>query len=485
MNLFISSVVLLGAARITIAAELSVFQPSEIKSDLALVRSALEEAHADLYRYTSKTELEREWDRVSKAIDRPMTALEFYRLLAPVLALIKDGHLGWGISPEVRTYLESIPILPLGVRLIEKTPSVFRDLSDSSPSAAGFEIVSVNDVDARKLVDDMWIRQMGDGDVASSRARGVGANFSRELIRTSNIRPPYRLKLRKSKSDEIESREYAGLLSSEVTQRWRAHWPNDIEMRTERPLSELRFFDDDRIGYIRIPSFGGSEADAKRRDLRGFFAKSFSQLKEKKSRALIVDVRDNGGGEDEAGQILASYLIDKPFRYYRDLTIRNTAFKFSEFITSPDPVPAEMVSRGTDGKLHFTGHPNLGIKSIREPGFRESLFILMNGASFSTAGEFLTAIRSKRTATFIGEESAGAYSGNNSGFEPAITLPNTKLVLRIPLVAYYLDISDKYPIRRGVIPDRTVQYTIEDMINGVDKELEVALAAARESVSAK
>ena len=89
------------------------------------------------------------------------------------------------------------------------------------------------------------------------------------------------------------------------------------------------------------------------------------------------------------------------------------------------------------------------------------------------------------TATFIGEESGAAYGGNNSGFEPAITLPNTKLVLRIPLVAYYLDISDKYPIRRGVIPDQTVQYTIEDMISGVDKELEVALAAARESVSAK
>lgn len=68
-------------------------------------------------------------------------------------------------------------------------------------------------------------------------------------------------------------------------------------------------------------------------------------------------------------------------------------------------------------------------------------------------------------------------------FEPAITLPDTKLILRIPLVAYYLDVSDKYPVRRGVLPDQQVQYTIDEMIGGVDKELETALALARESVA--
>src|SRR5207248_5840535 len=94
-------------------------------------------------------------------------------------------------------------------------------------------------------------------------------------------------------------------------------------------------------------------------------------------------------------------------------------------------------------------------------------------------------VRSKRQATFIGEESGGAFGGNNSGFEPAITLPNSKLVLQIPLLAYFVDVSDKYPAARGILPDRPVQPTIEDMVGDVDRELEVALSLARTSISAK
>ncbi|HJT82056.1 MAG TPA: S41 family peptidase [Chthoniobacterales bacterium] len=463
------------------AAELSLFQPNDLKSDLALVRSALEEAHPDLYRYTEKAELDRAWDRAAAGLDHPMTALEFYNHVAPVLALVKDGHLGWSHSAEVTAYLDEIPVLPLGVRLLGRRPMVFRDLSNSGPSLAGFEIVSVNGTPAAKLVEEMWSRQMGDGDVVSSRGNGVGAGFVRQLVSVCNLRPPYEVVFHRSQADRSETRRFDGRLPADLTSFWRMLWPNDPEMRKERPPAELEFLDDGRIARMRVPSFGGSAADAKRRDLRGFFADAFVQIKTKQTQALIIDVRDNGGGEDEAGQILASYLIDKPFRYYRDLTVRGTSFKFADYISSPDPIPAEMISKGEDDRLHLTGHPNLGMKTPREPGFSGKLFLLINGGSFSTTGEFLSIIRSKRPATFIGAEAGAGFSGNNSGFEPAITLPATKLILRIPLVGYYLDVSTNYPSRRGVLPDNAVRYSIDEMIAGTDKELELALSLARKA----
>jgi hypothetical protein len=467
------------------AADLPAFQPSDLKSDFALVRSALEEAHPDLYRYTGKVEMDRAWDRAAAGLDHPMTALEFYRYASPVLALIKDGHLGWSMSDEVSAYLDEIRVLPLGIRMIGKTPMVFRDLSKSGSDLAGLEVTSVNGVPAPNLVDEMWARQMGDGDVVSSRGHGVGAGFSRQLVSVGDLRPPYEVVFYDPKAGKPETRRFEGRLPADLTSFWRLMWPNDIEMRKERPLSELEFYDDDRIARMRVPSFGTSETDAKRRDLRGFFAQAFATFKTKQTRALIIDVRDNGGGEDEAGQVLASYLIDKPFRYYRDLTIRGTSFSFDKYITSPDPVPDGMVSKGDDGRLHLTGHPNLGLKTPGEPMFGGKLFLIMNGASFSTTGEFLSTIRSKRPATFIGEESAAGFTGNNSGFEPELTLPATKLRLRIPLVGYYVDVSDKYPTRRGVLPDHVVRYSIDEMVAGTDKELELALSLARKAVSAE
>lgn len=466
----------------TIGAALPVFQPPQLASDLTLVRSALEEAHPGLYRYTAKADLDREWQRAAQSLDRPMTALEFYRVVARVLALVKDGHLGWSLSDEVVQELDRIPVLPLGVRLIGNTPAIFRDLSSTEPEISGWEIVSVNGMTVSKLAEAMWVRQMGDGDVISSRRRGVGATFSRDLVRICDLRPPYRLTIRNPNSDKTETHDYQGVPLPEFMRVWRAKWPNDVEVRTERPLSELELLDDNRIARMRIPSFGSSEADARHRDLRSFFADAFKQMNDKHTGALIIDVRDNGGGEDEAGQILASYLIDKPFRYYRDLILKKTAFTFSRYVTSPDPIPTDRVNRGDDGQLHFTGHPNSGIKDPRQPIFSGKLFILMNGFSFSTTAEFLAVVRSKRPATFIGEESAGAFGGNNSGFEPTITLPNTKLMLRIPLMAYYVDVSDKYPVRRGILPDRPVEATIADLVSGRDKQLEFAISLARQSI---
>ena len=64
-----------------------------LQHDFQILRHALEESHGGLYRYTSKADMDRTFDQAYKRIDRPMTALEFWALVAPVVAHIKDGHL--------------------------------------------------------------------------------------------------------------------------------------------------------------------------------------------------------------------------------------------------------------------------------------------------------------------------------------------------------------------------------------------------------
>src|SRR5215210_7293731 len=76
-----------------------------------------------------------------------------------------------------------------------------------------------------------------------------------------------------------------------------------------------------------------------------------------------------------------------------------------------------------------------------KPTFTGKVFILINGGSFSTTSEFLSQAHFHKRATFIGEESAGGYYGNSSGFMPVVTLPNTKLAVRVPLMTYYMAVS--------------------------------------------
>jgi C-terminal processing protease CtpA/Prc len=106
--------------------------------------------------------------------------------------------------------------------------------------------------------------------------------------------------------------------------------------------------------------------------------------------------------------------------------------------------------------------------------------ILINSGCFSTTAEFLSQAHYHKRATFIGEESGGGYYGNTSGAVPALTLPNTKLVVYVPLVAYYMAVSGYQARAHGVVPDLPIRYSIEELLAGTDKELAVALELARQ-----
>ncbi|HEX8185738.1 MAG TPA: S41 family peptidase, partial [Blastocatellia bacterium] len=200
----------------------------------------------------------------------------------------------------------------------------------------------------------------------------------------------------------------------------------------------------------------------------------------KGSGSLIIDLRYNGGGEDELGKLLISYLIDKPFKYYDDLIINKNSFSFMKYTGQPDfRLPERVAQRGEDGKYHATGHPNWGINQPNKPTFTGKVFILINGGSFSTTSEFLSQAHFHRRATFIGEESAGGYYGNSSGFMPLVTLPNTKVTVRVPLMTYYMAVSGYKDASHGVVPGHAVKYSIAELLAGTDKEMEVALKLAR------
>src|SRR5262249_37858566 len=186
----------------------------------------------------------------------------------------------------------------------------------------------------------------------------------------------------------------------------------------------------------------------------------------------------NGGGQDELGKQLLSYLLDKPFKYYEELVVNAREFTFQKYTKLPE-IPADAVELRSDGKFRALNHPNLGAQQPSKPIFAGKLLILMNGGSFSTTAEFLSLAHFHKRAEFIGEESGGAYYGNTSGVVPALTLPNTKLIVYVPLVSYHMAVSGYKAASHGVLPDRPVPYSIGELLEGTDKELALALKLAR------
>jgi C-terminal processing protease CtpA/Prc len=256
----------------------------------------------------------------------------------------------------------------------------------------------------------------------------------------------------------------------------RAKFPQD---QRDETAGEFKLKDEGKIAVMKINGFGGFVDTAHKKSLTEFYRESFGAMNERGTKSLILDLRDNGGGEDELGKLLLSYLLDEPFRYYDDLVINARQFTFQKYTNHPDPLPANLLEVQPDGKYRMVKHPNWGMQQPTKPPFHGNVLILINGGSFSTTSEFLSHAHFHKRATFIGEESGGGYYGNTSGPSLRLTLPHSNVQVGVPLMTYYMAVSGYQAKAHGVLPDCPVEYTIDELLTGEDKEMALAFELAR------
>lgn len=459
-------------------AEAPRFGPDQLRADFTIARHAFEEAHPGLYRFTPKPEMDRVFVAAERRLDRPMSAREFYGVLAPVVASIHCGHSRVEIPDTLVRELNSTRrLLPMQVRVLDGRVWVYRDLATDDERYAGRELVAVNGQPAARVLATLLAAMPRDGFGETMGPQSLrGFRFAGMLERIYGFDGSYDVELRDPASGRLERARLAGATVPAMTERLRSRHPGDLAPARN---GEFELLDGGRIARLRLRGFFGTVDDSQKVDVRTFFRQSFESMRDHGTSSLILDLRDNGGGEDALGRILLSYLADRPFRYYEDLVINQRGFSFARYMTEFDSIPANLVERRSDGKYHAVGHPNWGLQQPVEPHFAGRVFVLMNGASFSTTCEFLSHVRDLGRATFIGEESGGAYVGNTSGGVAHVILPNTHVQIGVPIMRYDLAVAPAKPFGRGILPDVPVHYTIGDLLAGTDKDLAKALELAR------
>ena len=447
-------------------------EPALLQEDFRIFRSALEEGHSGIYRYTPKAEMDRTFDAAAKQVVRPMSALEFYRLLAPVVADIKCGHTAVLPPRDLQAALaKTIPLFPFDVEVSDGKVYTLREYMPDEQHLTALEVREINRVPIDRILTTMIAATPGDGDSSTVRPWriGHGGAFPSLLYSVVGIESPFVIEFRNPGSGASRTLRLSGVRGDFRETIAPVRYPRD-----QKPDSaaDVKFLDSGRIAVLTIRQFSGSAGGR-------FFDDAFEQIQQQKSQSLIIDVRNNSGGADELGKKLFSFLVDQPFRYYADLVLNAREFSFGRYVEGGGGViPASMVERRADGKFHNIQHPNWGIQQPSQPYFAGQVLALMNGGSFSTTCEFLSNLHSRKRATFIGEEAAGGYYGNTSGRVPTVILPNSKVAVRVPLQTYYLAVKGGDP-RRSILPDVEVKPALQDLLAGSDPVMGKALELAR------
>jgi len=447
----------------------------ELKEDFSVLRSSIEEGHAGLYRYSTKEEMDRLFDDAFSALTEPLTELEFMRLLAPLVAALGCGHTGYQFSSGLSAYAEKLPTyLPFGLKFIGRKAYLLRNFSDSPDLPMGGELLSINGRAMPDIIDRMLLIIPSDGRIQTAKFRKMESPRSFNMFYTIvfGLTEQYALEFRSPQDHALKNLTVPGKTRAEINRLLEERYPESAKSLPPISLDYKR-----GIPVLSIRTFGSGAYTQAKISYPGFLERTFQELNDKNMASLIIDLRDNGGGEDAFGKILFAHLTDKPFQYYAALEIRKTEFDFFKCTN----IPAERRSQ-TGGRFQKNArgwydvlfHPNVGTQQPISPMFKGKVFVLINGRSFSASGETTSPMHYHKKAVFIGEECGAGYYGNNSGFMPTVTLPHTKIRVVIPLIRYTMAV-DGYPADRGIIPEYPVEPTIEDLLQNKDTVMEFAI----------
>ncbi|MEM8892529.1 MAG: S41 family peptidase, partial [Bacteroidota bacterium] len=201
-----------------------------------------------------------------------------------------------------------------------------------------------------------------------------------------------------------------------------------------------------------------------------FFNEAFQKIEDAKIEHLIIDLRDNGGGDPKPTIKLFAHLYDKPFTFYERLSMVSRSLPDKKYYKEKLGVLGAALPFITkkEGDLYvLKGVAGLKESKPAQPYYSGKAYFLTNPNSFSATGEMSAILKEHDRGLFIGEEAGGNPNQNTSGIMLPLELPNSKISVLMPMILFEMNV-DFENTGRGVIPDHIIRPTLEDVIEGND-----------------
>lgn len=455
--------------------------------DFKWLRFALEYVHPRLYKYEDKKTVDARFDSLNKQIKTKISGLDFLALVSKANAAVHCGHLYTIPQGKLSEEILEKKVLPFHIKVLGDKLYLMNDCSHTN-IPDGSQILSINGKSVEQIINLILPGIATDGFIQTRKFRLMERYFYSAF---HGFDLYYQLYVDRSKVFKVEYVNYGSSQSKTVTV--------DGVSLAERTSLLMKKFGIDEMAWFKDPSpqfemdrqhdfailtvsrsFYDKTIDP---EFNSFIKEAFDSLKKKKVRNLILDLRDNEGGDEHQQMELMSYLYSKPFKLYQNIYLSHLDFRpLKSIITERDT--SNLLFNNEDEYMrrindhlwinNYEYDDNLILREPSENVFTGQLYVLMNGLSFSSAADLIADLKKTTNAVFIGEESGGAFEGPTGGSTIAIQLPNSKIMVRISPNIHTGYMYQKHPVGRGVLPTHVIDYTIRDVIEKKDLEMELA-----------
>jgi len=471
------------------------FSKKKMRKDLAVFKEIRQEVNSGLYKYRTKAQIDSIYTAAESEIENLTSYREFYALINKLTDYEGSVHNETSMPNKKWQNLrkEKSGYFPLPLKWIQgKWVVNFKN----GEIPLGAAIISVNGIPISNLISGLGKYYTTDGKNHTGKRIGIRTHFARYYRLEYGLRHDFKVVFKKHNANTneeviIESVSYA---------KYYARFNN----RHSRPFDQIYYADldedqkysfrqiDSLSGLIKVHSFDmGDESSEEHKKYAQFLDRVFGEIQDQNLKNLIVDVRQNGGGDDPNDLLTYSYLTQRKFQENKQAWISFDKIPLIKYYNTGVPkFIRPIVVRKYNRELReifplekngrYYQDENSDDHKVRLPNekaFNGKIYLLISPAVASAGSLFAAMVAGNKNTTVIGEETMGGYYGHNGHTPLEYKLPKSKIGTRFSIVNLEQDVpikANQY-YDRGIIPDIEINQTYNDFLNHTDTQLNYTL----------
>lgn len=449
-----------------------VFPAEQVIEDVDFFFKVLEAAHPDLYRYLTKQQMDLLLAQV-KGQAGAITNRELYNQLNHIASAIGCGHLVVSYPKKQEKYFGRYTYYPpLHIEIHDSVAVVMKSYIDTAQVKNAI-VRSINGVPMDSILLGMEQYLTHDGHIQSANKWLLETGWFNDFyIRFWPDSSTY--------TYALEMMTDSGWVNKDITLPGYDYKTMKLK-HGKRPKPEtqlsLKFDGDTRTAVLTLKSFDPREIARGKQNFNKFIKQAFWQIVQMEPEQLVIDLRGNEGGNSFYPEAVIAFLSSEPFRLYRNMEIRYRSL-------SSEKALVRVKGKKSYKKMEKYSLParngNRELKQFTERyvtnypySYKGTVYIMVNGGTYSAASELACYLKEHVMAIVVGSETGGTCDPVTAGMYGTATLPNTGIVVDIPLIAFDKDIKRPRIPGQGLMPDIPYHVIAPDSIT--DPELDYLL----------
>lgn len=434
-----------------------------IKNDIHFWLTTTEESHVNMYHSISKEQMQLLVDSLLIKYQDSISHIEAIYIFSKLGAALNEGHVGL-VSSRIADslYNESLRFPFQLQKITEDAWIVAYDISSEQKLSMNDTIKSINHIPVSEL--NKRFKNLFGG-LDSWRKEQI-AYYSKKLLFLNGITSPYNIDAIKEDGSKIHF-SVAGFHRSQIdsiTKMLTAKMNNQ-----SNHLYEFSWLND-RVGFLNYRDMTNDPS----RPFDEFLQKIFASLKDSSANGLVIDLRENSGGNSQLGERLLGYFNKKPYILAGGMKWKiSSHYKtFLKAAKNYQETNNKFYMNQPDGNIYTYVNSELKKPVIKEPFFEGKVAVLIGPRTFSSANMLADGIVSYQLAATFGEPTGESPNDFGEMFE--FMLPNTYIIARAASKMFTR--ADKDEKNLGpVIPQKIIIPTASDKKQKKDPVLESAV----------